>query len=75
METLHEIGTVGKQTMREFDEACLTPVRALTPEEIKEGWEIGSGPGWFPFGCYPSSSISSAGDTILIPRNSLKWSR
>ena len=35
MEALHEIGAVGKQTMREFDEACLTPVTALTPEEIK----------------------------------------
>ena len=23
-----------KQTMRKFDGACLTPVRALTPEEI-----------------------------------------
>jgi len=24
-----------KQTMRHFDEACLTPVRAMAPEEIK----------------------------------------
>jgi len=36
MEALHEIGAVDKQTMREFDEACLTPVQALAPEEIKE---------------------------------------
>ncbi len=36
MEALHEIGAVDKQTMREFDEACLTPVRVLAPEEIKE---------------------------------------
>ena len=35
MEALHEIGAVDKQTMREFDEACLTMVRALSPEEIK----------------------------------------
>lgn len=35
MEGLHEAGVVDKQTMRRFDEACLTPVRALTPEEIK----------------------------------------
>ena len=35
MEALHEVGAVDKQTMREFDEACLTPVRVLTPEEIK----------------------------------------
>lgn len=36
MEALHEIGAIDKQTMREFDEACLTPVRVLAPEEIKE---------------------------------------
>ena len=36
MEALHEIGAVDKQTMREFDEACLTPIHALAPEEIKE---------------------------------------
>lgn len=35
MEALHEIGAVDKKTMREFDEACLTPVRVLSPEEIK----------------------------------------
>ena len=35
METLHEFGAIDKQTMREFDEACLTPVRLLSPEEIK----------------------------------------
>ena len=26
---------MGRQTMRKFDEACLTPVRPLTPEEIR----------------------------------------
>ena len=36
MEALHEIGAADKQTMREFDDACLTPVEALTPEEIRE---------------------------------------
>ena len=36
MEGLHEIGAVNKQTMREFDEACLTPVHALAPDEILE---------------------------------------
>lgn len=35
MEALHDIGAVGKQTMREFDDACLTPVHVLAPEEIK----------------------------------------
>ena len=35
MEVLHDIGAVDKQTMREFDEACLTPVHVLAPEEIK----------------------------------------
>jgi hypothetical protein len=33
---MHEIGAIDKQTMREFDEVCLTPVRPLEPEEIKE---------------------------------------
>lgn len=35
MEALREIGVVDKQTMREYDEACLTPVHVLAPEEIK----------------------------------------
>jgi len=35
MEALHEAGTIDKQTMREFDEACLTPPRVLGPDEIK----------------------------------------
>ena len=35
IEALHEIGAVDKQTMREFDDACLTPVHVLAPDEIK----------------------------------------
>ena len=35
MEALHEVGAISRQTMREFDEACLTPVRVLSPAEIK----------------------------------------
>ena len=35
MEALHEISAVDKQTMREFDDACLTPVHVLAPDEIK----------------------------------------
>lgn len=34
-EALRDIGAIDKQTMRQFDEACLTPVRAFTPEEIR----------------------------------------
>ena len=34
MEALHEIGAVDKQTMLELDEACLTPVPVLAPDEI-----------------------------------------
>lgn len=34
-EGLHAAGVMDKQTMREFDEACLTPVRPLAPEEIR----------------------------------------
>ena len=35
MEALHDIEAIDKQTMREFDDACLTPVHVLAPEEIK----------------------------------------
>ncbi len=35
MEALHEIGAISKTTMREFDEACLKPVKPLTPEDIR----------------------------------------
>ncbi len=31
MEALHGVGAVSRQTMREFDETCLTPVRLLNP--------------------------------------------
>src|SRR6266699_3743998 len=34
-EGLHAAGVMNKRTMREFDELCLTPVRQLTPEEIR----------------------------------------
>ena len=35
MEALSEIGAVDKRTTREFDEACLTSVEALSPDEIR----------------------------------------
>lgn len=35
MEALHEVGAVDKKTMREFDDACLTPLRPLAPDEIR----------------------------------------
>jgi putative transcriptional regulator len=35
MEALHEVEAVDKQTMRQFDDACLTPVHPLTSEEIR----------------------------------------
>jgi putative transcriptional regulator len=34
-EGLHAAGVMDKQTMRKFDDACLTPVRLLTPAEIR----------------------------------------
>lgn len=34
-EGLHAAGVMDKQTMRKFDDACLTPVRQLAPEEIR----------------------------------------
>jgi len=35
MRALHRVGAVDKRTMRSFDEACLTPVRSLSPKAIK----------------------------------------
>jgi putative transcriptional regulator len=35
MAALHDAGAIDKQTMRRFDEACLTPIRPLKPGEIK----------------------------------------
>jgi len=35
MEALHDAGAIDKQTMRRFDDACLTPIRPLEPAEIK----------------------------------------
>jgi hypothetical protein len=34
MEALHKVGAVSKQTMRRFDDACLTPVQPLSPKQI-----------------------------------------
>ena len=34
-EALHEVGAVDRQTMREFDETCLTPIEVMLPEQIK----------------------------------------
>ncbi len=34
-EGLHSAGVMNKQTMRKFDEACLTPVRPLEAAEIR----------------------------------------
>lgn len=35
MTALHEAGAVSKQTMREFDASCLTPVQLLSAAQIK----------------------------------------
>lgn len=32
---LHELAIIDKQTLREFDESCLTPIREFTPEQIR----------------------------------------
>jgi putative transcriptional regulator len=34
-EGLHAAGLIDKRTMREFDDACLTPTPALSAQEIK----------------------------------------
>jgi putative transcriptional regulator len=36
MQGLHDIGVINNQTMRRFDESCLTPVEQMTPGEIAE---------------------------------------
>ena len=33
---LREAGVMDKVTMKTFDELCLTPVKALTPEQIRQ---------------------------------------
>lgn len=35
MTSLYGVGAISKQTMKHFDEKCLTPVHPLTPEEIR----------------------------------------
>ena len=35
-EDLYEAGLLDKTTMHEFDENCLTPIRQLTPDEIRD---------------------------------------
>lgn len=35
MEALHGIEAIDKRTMRQFDDACLTPVESLKPAEIR----------------------------------------
>jgi putative transcriptional regulator len=35
MEALHHVGAIDKQTMRHFNDTCLTPIRPLKPKEIK----------------------------------------
>ena len=35
IEDLYEAGVVDKHTLRRFDDSCLTPVRKLTPDEIR----------------------------------------
>ena len=35
MEALHAVGAIEKQTMRELDKTCLTPVEPRSPEAIR----------------------------------------
>ena len=35
MEALHQVGAVDKQTLREFDESCLTPIQVMSPDDIR----------------------------------------
>jgi DNA-binding transcriptional regulator YiaG len=33
--SLHDVAMIDRQTMRRFDESCLTPVHEFSPEEIR----------------------------------------
>lgn len=35
MEAMHEVGAIDKRTLREFDNACLTPAMPMQPERIR----------------------------------------
>ena len=35
MSGIYDAGVIDKKTMRQFDEACLTPIHALSANEIK----------------------------------------
>ncbi|MFA5494469.1 MAG: DNA-binding transcriptional regulator [Porticoccaceae bacterium] len=35
MSAAYEAGIIGKQTMREFDTSCLTPIQPMSPEQIR----------------------------------------
>ena len=35
MAALHEVGAIDKQTMRGFDESCLTPAQPMPPDRIR----------------------------------------
>jgi len=35
VEGLHKAGLIDKKTMREFDDACLTPIRTLSADDIR----------------------------------------
>jgi putative transcriptional regulator len=35
VESLHDVGSIDKQTLRTFNDACLTPISPLTPDEIR----------------------------------------
>ncbi|MDR2212341.1 MAG: type II toxin-antitoxin system RelE/ParE family toxin [Pseudomonadales bacterium] len=35
MLALHDIGAIGKQTLREFDASCLAPIEPMTPQRIR----------------------------------------
>ena len=35
MQDIYDAGIIDKQTMRGFDESCLTPVRNFSPEQIR----------------------------------------
>ena len=35
MAALHKVGAIDKQTMRRFDDVCLTPVQPFSPKQLK----------------------------------------
>jgi DNA-binding transcriptional regulator YiaG len=74
-EGLHAAGVMDKQTMRKFDDACLTPVRPLSAEEIRALREREGASqavfarylnAWFKFTVVASATLMAIGCVLIV---------